>query len=73
MVQQLVMGTGLRTCAGSQVRVMWVPGTGAGDQNVTCDIPVPVWAGDGYVTGRNTGVMVATSPPIYHHLPSMVT
>ena len=26
-------------------------GTGAGDQIVTRDIPVPVWAGDGYVTG----------------------
>ena len=26
-------------------------GTGAGDQIVTRDIPVPIWAGDGYVTG----------------------
>jgi len=26
-------------------------GTGAGDQIVIRDIPVPIWAGDGYVTG----------------------
>ena len=39
-------------------------GTGAGDQIVTRDIPVPVWVGDGYVTGRNTGVTAATPPPI---------
>ena len=37
-------------------------GTGAGDQILTRDLPVPVWAGDGSVIGSHQGDMSTSTP-----------
>jgi len=37
-------------------------GTGAGDQIVTRDLPIPVWAGDGSVTGSHQGDTSTSTP-----------